>query len=113
MPALMAVAVATALAAAPAAAASPDHATRPYQQSLEGRKGGGAPPLSVTQRYVLTLPGSPLPVTGPHRTYADRDNPGPAGDPAPPGPGVIVLLAVLALVGAGVLLTAPRWLRGR
>ena len=46
-------------------------------------------------------------------TYTDRDNPGPAGDPAPPGPGVIALLTALALVGAGVLLIAPRWLRGR
>ncbi|WP_273935007.1 hypothetical protein [Kutzneria chonburiensis] len=35
MPALMAVAIAAALAAAPAGA-PPDHATRPYQQSLEG-----------------------------------------------------------------------------
>ena len=95
------------------AAPPPDHATRPYQQSLEGWKGGGAPPHSVTQRYVLTLPGSPPGGLGPHQTYADRDNPAPTGDPAPPGPGVIVLLTVLALVGAGALLTAPRWLRGR
>jgi len=112
VPALMAVAMAAALAAAPAAA-PPDHATRPYQQSLEGWKGSGAPPHSVTQRYVLTLPGSPPGGLGPHQTYADRDNPAPTGDPAPPGPGVIVLLTVLALVGAGALLTAPRWLRGR
>jgi hypothetical protein len=112
VPALMAVAIAAALAAAPVAA-PPDHATRPYQQSLEGWKGGGALPQSVTQRYVLTLPGSPPGAMGRHETYTDRDNPGPAGDPAPPGPGVIALLAVLALVGAGVLLVAPRWLRGR
>jgi predicted component of type VI protein secretion system len=112
VPALMAAAMAAALAAAPVAA-PPAHATRPYQQSLEGRKGVGAPPFSVTQRYVLTLPGSPLRVTGRHAAYADRDNPAPAGDPAPPSPGVIVLLTVLALVGAGALLTAPRWLGGR
>jgi hypothetical protein len=108
----MAVAVAAALAAAPVAA-PPAHATRPYQQSLEGWKGGGAPPHSVTQRYVLTLPGSAPRVTGLHQTYADRDNPGPDGAPAPPGPGAIALLTLLALVGAGVLLAAPRWLRGR
>ena len=112
MPALAAAAVAAALLASPAMA-PPGHATRPYQQSLEGRKGAGAPPSSVTQRYVLTLPGSPHPVTGLHDSYADRDNPAPAGAPGPPSPGMIVLLAVLALVGAGVLMTAPRWLRGR
>jgi hypothetical protein len=108
----MALAVAAALAAAPVAV-PPDHATRLYQQSLEGWKGVGLRPLSVTQRYVLTLPGSPPRVTGLHQAYADRDNPGPAGDPAPPGPGVIALLTLLALVGAGALLTAPRWLRVR
>jgi hypothetical protein len=107
----MAVAVAAALAAAPVVV-PPEHATRLYQQSLEGRKGVGAVPLSVTHRYVLTLPGSPLRVTGLHETYTDRDNPGPAGEPTPPGPGVIALLTLLALVGAGALLTAPRWLRG-
>ncbi|GAA3435696.1 hypothetical protein [Kutzneria kofuensis] len=112
MHALAAAAVAAALVAAPAAA-SPDHATRPYQQSLEGRKGAGAPPPSVTQRYVLTLPGSPSRGTGLHGSYADRDNPAPAGDSPPPSPGMIVLLAVLALVGAGALMVAPRWLRGQ
>ena len=112
MHALAATAVAAALVAAPAAAPAA-HATRPYQQSLEGRKGAGAPPSSVTQRYVLSLPGSPHPVTGLHASYAGRDNPAPADQPAAPSPGMIVLLTVLALVGAGVLMTAPRWLRGR
>jgi len=108
----MAAAVAAALVAAPAAVTL-DDTTRPYQQSLEGWKGTGTPLSSVTQRYVLTLPGSPVKGTGLHASYADRDNPAPAGDPVPPGPGVIVLLTLLALVGAGVLLTAPRWLKGR
>ncbi|MEV6606359.1 hypothetical protein [Kutzneria sp. NPDC051319] len=112
MSALVAAAVAAALVAAPAAA-TPAHATRSYQQSLEGRKGVVALPSSVTQRYLLTLPGSPSRGTGLHASYADRDNPAPAGDSEPPGPGVIVLLTLLALVGAGVLLTAPRWMRWR
>jgi len=110
--ALVAAAVAAALVAAPAAA-TPAHATRSYQQSLEGRKGAVALPSSVTQRYLLTLPGSPPRGTGLHASYADRDNPAPAGDSEPPGPGVIVLLTLLALVGAGVLLAAPRWMRWR
>ena len=109
---LAATVVAAALVASPAALSS-DHTTRLYQQSLEGRKGVTAPPSSVTQRYVLTLPGSPFPVTGLHESYGDRDSPPPAAAAPPPSPGMIVLLAVLALVGAGVLLTAPRWLRGR
>ena len=109
---LAATVIAAALVASPAVLSS-DHTTRPYQQSLEGRKGVTAPPPSVTHRYVLTLPGSPFPVTGLHGSYGDRDNPAPEAAAAPPSPGMIVLLAVLALVGAGVLLTAPRWLRSR
>lgn len=111
MHALAATVVAAALVAAPAVAPEP-HATRPCLQSLEGRKGVGAPPAAVTQRYILALPGSPH--RGPvlHASYSGRDNSPPAGDPAPPSPGMIVLLAMLALVGAGALMTAPRWLRG-
>ena len=112
MLALPAAALAAALAAAPAVSTA-DHATRPYQQSLEGRKGAAALPSSVTQRYVLTLPGSPREVTAHPASYAGRDNPAPAAEPAPPSPGMIVLVAVLALVGAGAMLVAPRWLRGR
>lgn len=109
---LAAVTVAAALLAAPAAVA-PDHTTRLYQQSLEGGKGGGAPLFAVTQRYVLTLPGSTGPVSVGPASYAGRDNPAPTGQPVPPSPGLIALLTLLALVGAGVLLVAPRWLRGR
>ncbi|QUQ71680.1 hypothetical protein [Kutzneria sp. CA-103260] len=111
MHALAATAVAAALVAAPAVA-PPDRATRPYEQSLEGRKGAVTLPASVTQRYILTLPGSPHPGTGLPATYSGRDNPPSTGDPAPPSPGMIVLLAMLALVGAGALMAAPRWLRG-
>jgi hypothetical protein len=110
--ALAGAALAAALLVAPVPPA-PAHTTRPCQQSLEGRKGGAAPPVAVTQRYHLTLPGSPQPVTGLHASFADRDNPEPVRDSAPPSPGMIALLTVLALVGAGVLLVAPRWLRGR
>jgi hypothetical protein len=106
----VAAAVAAALVAAPAAL--PEHTTRPYQQSLEGWKGAGAPPMAVTQRYVLTRPGARRAAAA-HASYAGRDHPAPAAAPAPPSPGMIALLTVLALVGAGVLLTAPRWLRGR
>jgi hypothetical protein len=108
--ALAATAVAAALVAAPAVA-PPDRATRPCVQSLEGRKGVGPPPALVTQRYVLRLPGSPFPGTGLPASYSGRDNPPSTGDSAPPSPGMIVLLAVLALVGAGALMSAPRWLR--
>ena len=111
MHALAATVVAAALVAAPAVAPAL-HVTRPCQQSLEGRKGAGAPPAAVTQRYILTLPGSPPPRPGLHTSYSGRDNPPPTGDPGPPSPGMIVLLAALALVGAGALMTAPRWLRG-
>ena len=106
MYALAAAAVAAALLAAPVVA-PPQDANRPCPQSLEGRKGVGGPPPSVTQIYLLTLPGSsPRPTS-----YDGRDEPAPTDDPAPPSPGMIVLLAVLALVGAGALMTAPRWLR--
>jgi hypothetical protein len=108
--------LAAALVASPAAlppSHTVRHTTRLHQQSLEGRKGVTTLPSAVTQRYVLTLPGSPLPVIGLHESYAGRDNPAPAGPSTPPSPGMIVLLAALALVGAGVLMTAPRWLRGR
>jgi hypothetical protein len=110
--ALPAAALAAALAAAPAVPTA-DHATRPYQRSLEGRKGVAAPPSSVTQRYVLALPGSPRQVTGRPASYGGRDDPAPAGEPAPPSPGMIVLVAMLALVGAGAVLVAPQWLRDR
>ena len=109
----LATAVLTAALVASPAALPSDQTTRLHQQSLEGRKGVTTLPSAVTQRYVLTLPGSPLPVIGLHESYAGRDNPAPAGPSTPPSPGMIVLLAALALVGAGVLMTAPRWLRGR
>jgi hypothetical protein len=109
--ALAATAVAAALVAAPAVAPAA-HPTRPSQQSLEGRKGAGGLPVAVTQRYLLRVPGSPHPGEVAHSSYSDRDGPPSGGDPAPPSPGMIVLLAVLALVGAGALLAAPRWLRG-
>ena len=111
MHALAATVVAAALVTAPVVAPALP-ATRSCPLSLEGRKGVGVLPAAVTQRYVLTLPGSPLPGPDPHASYSGRDNSPPTGDPAPPSPGMIVLLAVLALVGAGALLTAPRWLRG-
>ncbi|MFI9385460.1 hypothetical protein [Kutzneria sp. NPDC052558] len=110
MHALAATAVAAALVAAPAAAPAL-HPARPSQQSLEGRKGAGALPVAVTQRYLLRLPGSPNPGADVHASYSGREDPPPTGDPAPPSPGMIVLLAVLALVGAGALMVAPRWLR--
>lgn len=82
-------------------------------QSLEGGKGGQArlttPAWPVTQRDGRKLPGSP----GGYLKLAGRGDPDPAAAPARPDLGMIALVGLLALVGAGVMVAVRGWLRHR